>query len=85
MDERAHRSADGGAWPGSSEPQAVSRLLRALGLTEAEASAVDWPAARGSPGSVAGLWDVPSRNANFTGRGEMLERLRERHAAARRR
>ncbi|NUR62939.1 MAG: tetratricopeptide repeat protein [Catenulispora sp.] len=62
---------------GLSEPQAAIRLLRVVGLTEAEASAVDLASGPRFPGISPRIWDVPGRNATFTGRGEVLERLRD--------
>ncbi|GIH91542.1 hypothetical protein Psi01_21720 [Planobispora siamensis] len=57
------------------ERPAAETLLRALGVAEEIAADLSAVGAR-FPGSVPQIWNVPTRNAAFTGRGAVLETLR---------
>ncbi|MGF1425203.1 FxSxx-COOH system tetratricopeptide repeat protein [Kitasatospora sp. LaBMicrA B282] len=56
------------------EPQALAALVRALGREETPS--VDPTNGPRFPGTQPEIWNVPPRNSYFTGRAEMLERLR---------
>ena len=61
---------------GRDEAQVARTLLRALGRGEILLAAAPGTAPR-FPGTRPQIWDVPPRNPSFTGRADVLQRLRD--------
>jgi CO dehydrogenase nickel-insertion accessory protein CooC1 len=61
--------------------QATTRLLWALDRpAQLAANTTTQPGKLRFPGTVPSIWNVPARNADFTGRGATLEKLRDKLA-----
>src|SRR5262249_44357720 len=62
---------------GLSEREATSALLRGLGLPESDAATSDGVGRVRYPGIGPRILSAPGRNATFTGRDDILEKLRD--------
>ncbi|MBS2963242.1 tetratricopeptide repeat protein [Actinocrinis puniceicyclus] len=62
---------------GLGQSQAVDALLRSAGLTAGAGPAPPDRTSPRFPGNTPGVFNVPQRNANFTGRNAALDKLRE--------